>query len=72
MAHVLDTDNPPTGEVSRQFDALIVSTGAEQIEALGYKEEPDPEKNAPDILVPVTVAASSVTGIYYDWAPVWG
>jgi hypothetical protein len=72
VAHVIDEDNPPTEEVSREFDELILTTVAEQIELLGYEAEPDPENNTPDIFIPVTVAASSVTGIYYDWVPVWG
>ena len=72
VAHVIDEDNPPTEEVSREFDDLILATVAGQLEHLGYEEEPDPENNAPDIFVPVVVTASSVTGIYYDWTPVWG
>jgi len=72
VAHIVDQDNPPIEEVTREFDELILATVAGQLELLGYVEEPDPENNPPDIFVPVAVSASSVTGIYYDWYPVWG
>jgi hypothetical protein len=70
VAHVIDADNPPE-DVTRDFDDVILATVEEQLQLLGYLEEPDPENTRPDIFVPVTVTVSMHAGIYYEWYPVW-
>ncbi len=70
--HLLDPDDPDTDDISREFDDLILSTVSQQLDLLGYTEEPDPETNTPDILVPVSITVSEHYGTITDWYPVWG
>jgi hypothetical protein len=70
--HLVDPDDPDADDISREFDGLILSTVSQQLDLLGYAEEPDPENNTPDILVPVSVTTSEHYGTITDWYPIWG
>jgi hypothetical protein len=47
LTPILDPDNPI--DVSDEFDELILDTIREEMAALGYVEETDPETNRPDV-----------------------
>jgi hypothetical protein len=70
--HLVDPDDSEADEISREFDGLILSTVSQQLDLLGYTQEPDPETSTPDILVPVSVTTSEHYGTITDWYPIWG
>lgn len=61
-------------DLDRSLDDAILTRVKENLEALGYVEEPDPGNNAPDVVVLVAAAASETTTYYltYPWWSYWG
>jgi hypothetical protein len=67
-------------EVNRLFDSLILQTVSDNMAARGYTREMDPENNAPDAIVLVSVTSSNIYAVasyypywdYWGWYPGWG
>ena len=56
----------------RPFEAHILKTVRDNMLALGYTEETDPENNIPDLALIAAVTTSTWYGTYYYGYPGWG
>lgn len=73
VIHIEDSDNVDTIELSREYDDLILDIADANMQALGYVEEPDPENNAPDlILLASAIGTESTEWFYSGWWGYWG
>lgn len=57
-------------DIGRKYDQEIINHVRANLEFLGYDEEMDPESNAPDIVVTISITVSDHT--IYTWYPYWG
>ena len=72
LGEILDIED--NIELDREHDELILSEVADNLEALGYVEELDPENNPPDVIVLVAAVASEnwIAYVSYPWWGYWG
>jgi hypothetical protein len=71
VVHFQDPQNP--GEpLTREYDDLILERVEYNLQAIGYRREPDPENRDPDIIVMVAAASSQWRALNYSWLPRWG
>ena len=60
------------GELSGEFDDLILTQVAANLEAYGYTREMDPEQVSPDVFILVSVTTEEWNAYRpYDWWPFW-
>lgn len=69
-----DTTGASCVDVTRDYDQLMLSTVAQNMQALGYTRDMNPsETNPPDVLVTVAVTATDNWAVYgWPWYPWWG
>ncbi len=71
-------DSTKQDEVNRDYDAFILSQVKQNIEAMGFVEETNPEANKPDAVFLIAVAEQKYSGYYggywgwWGWYPGWG
>jgi hypothetical protein len=70
----LGADEAGSVDISHDFDDVIVDDVIQELEALGYVHEDDPEDNGADFVVLVTAVASRDVQAYqsYPWWDYWG
>jgi hypothetical protein len=71
---VVHFQNPesPGEPLSHEYDDLILERVEYNLQAVGYRREPDPENTDPDIIVMVSATSSQWTAASYSWLPRWG
>ena len=69
IVHVGDDTDKLLG---RNYDAMILSTIARNLEARGFRRVVDTLQEAPDVMVYVAGTASSFTSYYGSWDDYWG
>ena len=76
VVHLVDSTKQD--EVNRDYDDFILARVKENVEAMGFVEETDPENNKPDAVFLVAVANQEYRGYYggywgwWGWYPGWG
>jgi hypothetical protein len=73
VMHFRDPDDETSGDVSREYDDLVLGLVRSNLEALGYTEETDPGDNPPDVFVIVWVTTAEwLSNSSEDWWDMWG
>ncbi len=79
VVYLIDPEDDDAEEPDRTYDELILETVANNMEALGYTRETDPETNGADIFMLVSITTSDWLAYssygwwgYWGWYPGWG
>lgn len=71
VVHFQDPQNPGQ-PLSHDYDDLILERVEYNLQAIGYRREPDPDNKDPDIYVLVSATSSQWQALNYSWLPRWG